>query len=96
MSDGEEQKQGVLTLDLLKRISKKAISLKGLIEADRVRPNEIHNSVLNSITQIFQIIREDMTEHDFNTAVGASANKMQAAYQTSDIGVVRRNLARMA
>ena len=37
-------------MDLLERISKKALGLKGIIEADNVKQELIHNSVHNSVS----------------------------------------------
>ena len=64
-----EEKKPDLTVDLLDRISNKAKALKLMIISDRVKEQDMQSSVFNSVTQIFQIIREDMTEMDFNLAV---------------------------
>lgn len=47
--------------------------MKNLIEANGVAEENIHSAVYNSITQLFQLIRKDMTEQDYNAAVASSS-----------------------
>ena len=83
-------------MDLLDRISKKARGFKSFIEADRVEAEEMHVAVHNSVTQLIQLIRKEMSDQDFQSAIAMQVNSGQAPYQSRDIDTVKRNLTTMA
>lgn len=76
MSAIEEEKSRMLSVELLDKISKKAQSQKLFIELDRLEPNAIHKLVLNSLTEIFKMIKDEMSEQDFSIALGTYSNKI--------------------
>lgn len=85
-----EETPGELTVDLLDRIQMTAQSMKNLIIANRVKKEDMHSSVHNSVCQILQIIRNEMNEQDFNSAL--ATKQVQAPYQSSDIEATKRSL----
>ena len=67
-------------MELLNKISQKAKGLKILIEADGVAEEDIHSAVHNSVNQLIQLIRKDMTEQEFNAVIASSGSTPQTYY----------------